>query len=162
VFVKMEQSEFDLIDPDTFTKLSEDACYRNHDITKAPLHNYCADCPNTPMELAGSEYQCPQCGQVRGDIESDQDHADTANPSIRRTTGASKGKYYTVNGDYTKTQRKFVHDQLLQNSMAWRGSAFPKDVLNAVADQYNMTQWAEEICSSWQHKGRNSRWFDLF
>ena len=127
--------EFKLIDESVF-----DSMLNPHDIETVSRLNYCQDCPDTPMILAGNEYQCPRCGQVQHEIEVAQDHDDTVSGSIRITTGSSRGRYYTNNGDYTKTQKKFILDQLIQNQSAFTGNAFPRDILHEVATKYNSIQ----------------------
>lgn len=128
--------EFKLVDEAVFTQLLENKLV---DEQVEKKYNYCPDCPDTPMVLSQNEYQCPQCGQVRG-YEEAKDHDDVAGGSVRITTGTSKGRYFTNNGDYAKTQKKFILEQLIQNQSAFTGNAFPRDVLNAVATQYNSIQ----------------------
>lgn len=109
-------------------------------------HNYCPDC-KVPMELSGSEYQCHACGLTqKNELEcnngnsSIKDHDDTVSSSIRITTGTNRGRFYNVQGDYTKTQRKAILTQLLQHQSRYTGPAFPLNVLNATATQYNRIQ----------------------
>lgn len=104
------------------------------------LSNYCTEC-KLPMELAGTEYLCPTCGVVEIiDVDSYKNHEDTVTGSLRITTGQNKGRFYNVTGDYTKTQRKMIHTQLIHHSSKYAGPAIPLNVLNATADQYNKIQ----------------------
>lgn len=102
--------------------------------------NYCQDCI-IPMILAGSDYQCSQCGRVRhfaGDICKDRD--DVTSSSIRIASGINKGRFYNISGDYARTQMKTIVDQLLQKHSAFTGMAFPLNILHAAATQYNRIQ----------------------
>ncbi len=104
-------------------------------------YNYCPDC-NQPMVLAGIEYQCESCGLtlINESPGGCKDHDETVSGSIKITTGANRGRYYNVTGDYTKTQRKMILDQLIRHSSSFAGPAFPQNILNAVANQYNLIQ----------------------
>jgi hypothetical protein len=103
-------------------------------------NNYCQDCPDTLMVPTATEYQCPLCGQVRYDVQAEKNTDDAVNNSIRVTTGSSKGRFYTVTGDYSKTQKKYILEQLYENHNLHNENAFPKEVLVLVADAYNMIQ----------------------
>jgi predicted RNA-binding Zn-ribbon protein involved in translation (DUF1610 family) len=128
--------QFTLVDESLFNQFSE----VRPEIADASQYNYCPDC-KIPMILAGSEYQCVQCGQVQQyAADSCKDHGETVSGSIRISTGANKGRFYNITGDYTKTQKKFILEQLLQNQSGFTGNAFPLNVLNAVATQYNTIQ----------------------
>ncbi|SIP85835.1 Putative TFIIB [Pacmanvirus A23] len=128
--------EFELIDENLFNKFTE-ARPDNVDETQ---YNYCPDC-KIPMTLAGSEYNCDMCGLTEQfAADGCKDHDETVSGSIRITTGSNKGRFYNITGDYTKTQKKFILDQLLQNQSNFTGMAFPMNVLNAAATQYNSIQ----------------------
>lgn len=104
-------------------------------------YNYCPDC-NIPMTLAGSDYQCSECGSVQAvNGNSYKNFDDIVNGSLRITTGANKGRLYNVAcGDYAKTQLRIILDQLMKNQSNFSGMAFPHNILFAAASQYNRIQ----------------------
>ncbi len=103
-------------------------------------HNYCSDC-QLPMELAGCEYSCPECGLTKFN-EPSTNKNDVAPATIRVSTGASRGRYYNVAGDYTKAQRAVIYKQLTNQATLtqYKGPAIPTNVLNSVATKYNILQ----------------------
>lgn len=128
--------QFNAIDEKLFNQLSE----VRPDDSITDQYNYCPDC-KVPMNLSGSEYHCDHCGLSQQYVaDGCKDHDETVSGSIRISTGANKGRFYNLTGDYTKTQKKFILEQLLQNQSGFTGNAFPLNVLNAVATQYNNIQ----------------------
>lgn len=129
-------TQFAMIDSKVFDQFSE----IKPDDSLVLQYNYCPDC-KIPMILAGSEYQCDHCGQVQQYVaDGCKDHDEAVTSSIRISTGPNKGRFYNVSGDYTRTQKKAILDQLLQNQTGFTGNAFPLNVLNEVASQYNKIQ----------------------
>ena len=130
--------QFQLLDDEIFNQLSEHRAAP--DIIDELQYNYCPNC-KIVMELSSSEYQCRACGLTKAnEFDMCKDHHETITSSIRITTGSNKGRFYNINGDYTKTQRKMVLDQLMQLATHYPGPAFPLNILNAVANQYNHIQ----------------------
>lgn len=133
--------QFQLMDQSTFDQITESKLISNLDEEiRSEKYNYCPDC-KIPMILSGSEYQCTECGRVQqfsGD--GPKNHDDIVSGSIRITTGANKGRFYNITGDYTKTQMKTILEQLLQNQSNYTGMAFQINVLTAAARQYNLIQ----------------------
>lgn len=128
--------ETDFVDEKIFNAFSE----VRPDESEVTQHNYCPDC-KIPMTLAGNEYQCNQCGQMQQYIvDAVKDTDEIVNSSIRISTGSNKGRFYNITGDYTKTQKKIVLDQLLRNQSNFKGNAFPINILNAAATLYNNIQ----------------------
>lgn len=129
------QFGFELVDEKLFDQFSD-----VKPTIEEVKYNYCPDC-NIPMILSGCEYQCGDCGQVQQfSPDSCKDHGEAVNGSIRITTGANKGRFYNITSDYSKTQKKLILDQLMANRSSFSGNAFPIDVLDAAATQYNMIQ----------------------
>jgi len=103
-------------------------------------YNYCPDC-QIPMVIAIIEYSCKSCGYTTiNDLGGYKDHGETVNGSLRITTGTNKGRFYNTTCDYTKTQRKMIITQLCKQQTKYTGPAFPMNVLNATATQYNQIQ----------------------
>jgi hypothetical protein len=127
----------DVIDIDTFDKFSQP----HLDIPQEITHlNYCDEC-EVPMELSGIEYHCKLCGYTqRNEIENTKDHDETVSTSIRITTGANRGRFHNNVGDYTKTQRKVILQQLLQQQSKFTGPPIQINILNATATRYNSIQ----------------------
>jgi len=129
-FGKIKMIEGDLLD-----KLSESSF-----VEETKKHNFCKDC-NSPMQLDGIKYHCGMCGRMRKSIvHGNRDRDNIVSGSIRITTGANKGRFYNITGDYTKTQMKIIVDQLAQNQSSYEGMSFPSNILNAAATQYNRIQ----------------------
>lgn len=104
--------------------------------------NCCPNC-NIPMLLEIYQYQCSECGIIVDNDSAashDDDHYNYNNSNIKIATGRNKGKYHNMGTDYSKTQKKTIRAQLLKNHAEYRGKAFPINILNAVADQYNNNQ----------------------
>jgi hypothetical protein len=103
--------------------------------------NYCPDC-NVPMTPSGtSEYVCNDCGRItQYTADGCKDHSEAVNTCIRICTGANKGRFYNINGDYDRTRKKIISDQLMQNQNNYSGNAFPINILKAAATQYNNIQ----------------------
>lgn len=106
----------------------------------SPQYNFCPDC-NRPMNIRELEYQCPDCARIIP-IAADlcKDHDETRSGNIKISTGAYKGKFYNINHDYSKTQKKLISDQLIHNNSAFVGRKFPRDILMLVALGYNNIQ----------------------
>lgn len=125
-----------MIDEELFSRLSEPAVCEDINVK----YNYCPNC-DTPMDLAGIEYQCRDCGLTKlNESDGNKDHDETVSGSIRITTGANRGRFYNVNGDYARTQKKMILDQLVSRQSKYSGPAFPMNILNATACQYNLIQ----------------------
>jgi len=130
----LDQFDFEPMDEDEFERLNERKFDNEIDF------NYCPECA-VPMTLSGCEYHCGICGRVAEYlVEVARERNDFGTNSIRIFTGANKGRFYNITNDYTKTQRKFILDQLKHNQSNYRGNSFPVDVLVAVADKYNVIQ----------------------
>jgi transcription initiation factor TFIIIB Brf1 subunit/transcription initiation factor TFIIB len=100
-------------------------------------YNYCPDC-KFPMELSNCEYQCKYCGlTVKNDMGDINKTRDSVSTVLR--AGKTRGKYYTVNNDYSRTQYNVIFRYLMQKLYASPG-AFPINILRAVAEQYNLIQ----------------------
>jgi len=92
------------------------------------------------MVLTLAEYNCTRCGKVIGATDSFVDHAEASPSMLRIGAGAHKGRFYNIAGDYTKTQRKLIEDQLMRNRSEFKHANIPDHVLSAVADKYNAIQ----------------------
>jgi transcription initiation factor TFIIIB Brf1 subunit/transcription initiation factor TFIIB len=112
---------FQLVDEEQFTLL-----FDRRNVVKSLPVDMCPDCPDTIMVINLSEYKCPVCGRTApADITS----ADIIKTNMRR-------RYC----DYSKSQRDNVAKMLHQNNADISSDKFQKDILDAVADQYNMIQ----------------------
>lgn len=134
----MDFSRFQLAAADVFAEFTD----KKPDVASLDCskYNYCPDCV-IPMGVSGSEYQCGECGRVtEGAGDQIIDHDETTSNGIRITTGANKGRFYNNTGDYCKTQKKFILDQLNLNQHKYNGLPFPQNILNSVAVQYNTIQ----------------------
>jgi hypothetical protein len=124
-----------------FTLIGEDAFDELIDVkpvsTSNISYNYCEDC-EIPMILSANEYLCSKCGQTK-EFHSPQSN-DVASGCIRVTTGANRGKYYNINSDYTKLQKKFIDDQLACRARAYTGKPIPVHILREVVIKYNTIQ----------------------
>lgn len=132
--------QFAQADESTFEKFVEIAV-ENQDVKKEEIkYNYCPDC-QIAMILAGSEYSCANCGQVKQFMaDSCSNHEETASGMICVASGSRKSRIYNISTDYTKTQKKFILEQLMQNRANFKGTAIPTNVLQAAATQYNTIQ----------------------
>lgn len=105
-------------------------------------YNFCPDC-RLPMCLDLAEYQCKECGLTMksesGEI-GNKIFEDIGNACIRITTGTNRGRFYNTPGDYSKTQRKVIAEQLARKAKEYIGPAFSQDVLAAATTQYNYIQ----------------------
>ena len=133
---------FDLIDDKLFEALSNPINIDELNIiNKNDIKYYkCPDCNDT-MESIGIDYQCKSCGlTVSNGTLSAHGTGDSNGGSIKVTTGASRGKYRNVNSNYSKTQKKNILSQLYYQQEQFTGAKFPRNVLNAAAEQYNLIQ----------------------
>ena len=129
----IHQEQFNLVPDDVFNQ------FDNPIVLALSKHNFCPEC-EIPMILAGSDYQCQECGLVQPFAESEKNHDDTVSGSIRISTGTNKGRFYNTTGDYTKIQMKIILDQLKANQATYVGANIPFNVLKAAATQYNRIQ----------------------
>jgi transcription initiation factor TFIIIB Brf1 subunit/transcription initiation factor TFIIB len=137
----MEPQTDGLISKDDFEKFmnAKFAETLEENLTEDTHANYCPDC-DIPMLKSGCDLNCPNCGLCQENETETIAHDETYTATIRIATGANKGRCYNTVSDYTKTQRKMIVDQLYQNSVAYKGPAFPVNVLAQAASQYNNIQ----------------------
>lgn len=135
IFNPQDFGQFKLVDDDLFNQLNEVKV-----LDDESKYNYCPDC-NIPMELSNNEFICPTCCLIQNFIaDSVKDHSESTSGNIRITTGTYKGKYYNVTSDYTRTQRKFIENQLMRNNSTYIGPAIAKDILIKASAGYNNIQ----------------------
>lgn len=139
---KISTEPFALLDDSLFDKLSNpiDMSGLGELENMDAVYNYCPDC-EILMDLSGNDYQCSNCGLTSSaESERGRDIEESSGGSIRITTGPNRGRFRNVNSDYSKTQKKNLLDQLLMRQSQYTGAKFPRNVLNAAADQYNRNQ----------------------
>lgn len=103
-------------------------------------HNHCPDCA-IPMEIAGVNYNCPQCGlSVVNETLGDAADTDDIGP-VRINTGSRS--IYNVGGSSSAMQRRAISAYLyaLERVSPVR---IPKNILESVINQYNSIQKATE------------------
>ncbi len=102
--------------------------------------NYCKDC-DIAMEMSGTEYHCAFCGYtLERDSECVKNHSESTSAAVRITIGANKGRFYNVNSDYTRAQKKVILLQMTTNQKNYKGAAIPYNVILNTANQYNAIQ----------------------
>lgn len=102
--------------------------------------NFCPDC-DVAMIISQSEYQCPNCGQLSQFIaDVGKEHEEGVSGNIKITSGSARGKIFTFNPDYSRTQHKYVLDQLKHNNNQYTGNKFSPKLLRMAADMYNHIQ----------------------
>lgn len=99
----------------------------------------CHSC-NVPMKLYGSDYNCPNCGLVEENNTTATPRESNGSSSIKISMNGRKSRIYSVTTDYSKTQKKQIFDQLVQNNNAYEGFKFSRDILSKVAIEYNNVQ----------------------
>lgn len=122
---------------DADTLLASLTQYRPKTISKQS--NICDDC-NAEMFLISDEYMCQFCGLIKCNELPSMIPSEASNNTLRISTGANKGKYYYVLGDYSKLQYKIVLDQLLSKYKENCQSNITLDVLISTATKYNNIQ----------------------
>lgn len=133
--IDFEFGDFKLVDDELFRSMSE--VQMEDDELK---YNYCPDC-KIPMTLSNNEHHCPACNLIRTfDADTVGDHGESTSGNIRITTGTYKGKFYNLNNDYARTQRKLIETQLLHNNAVTKGPAIARDILIKSAAGYNSIQ----------------------
>jgi hypothetical protein len=98
-----------------------------HTTMDLSMHNMCPDCPDTIMVIHLSEYKCPSCLRT-----------ESADITVAEVRSTMHGRFT----EYSKCQRDVVSKQLHWNNEKFGGigDKFQKDILETVADQYNMIQ----------------------
>lgn len=102
-------------------------------------YTYCPEC-RVPMQKAGSEYQCAQCARIVEGMGEAASHENASSSSIRRVGRNGQRRLYSVTSDYSKTQRKQILGQLINNNNAYTGPKFSRGILTTVATLYNTIQ----------------------
>ncbi len=128
-----EQINSDLLIADAdFDKL----CRAQYNITEESKYNYCPEC-KAPMEMLCNEYLCKYCGFIRSnDLDTSKISSGAACGTLRTSSGAC----YYFNGEYPKTQRRMILDELIRHQRLYTGPAIPPCAIVATADQYNLIQ----------------------
>jgi len=111
-------------------------------------HRICADC-NVALIISGSELSCPDCGMITAKGESGMDTT-ASTGTIKIATG--RGRYYNFSGDYSRTQKKAIEDQLNKNNNAMSENKLPKNIINNVASVYNVIQQMIVSCGGQEKK----------
>lgn len=132
------------IPDELFERMNENALLEKpQDIVETRDNSYCPDC-HIPMMLSNTDYQCNDCGRIQpADIITHRDLGDIGNANVRINTGSMRGMFYNTASDYTKTQMRIIMDQLTRNQLMYTnagGIAFPLNILQAAATQYNNIQ----------------------
>lgn len=131
--------DFALVDAATFEAFMMPA----DDAAEIP-DNYCPNC-SIPMEIAGSEYKCADCGFTDTKEEIvETDKSNTRNAVIKISTGAKRGRHYNVSSDYSRTQRQALTEQLMYRHAVSTALNIPINIIQAVVGEYNKIQ--QSIC----------------
>jgi hypothetical protein len=131
---------FSLLDSSLFDQLSNPIDVSEFSLQSFPSRNKCPDC-DMLMECSGMNLNCRFCGLTTVNEAFDERNADDiVSGSIKITTGASKGRYRNATSDYSKKQKKDITELLAYRQNQCPDIQISKDVLRAVADQYNLIQ----------------------
>ncbi len=121
-----------LVDADLFNAMADGRLDSNFASATQSQHNYCPDCPDTPLQLQNCEYKCPMCGRTES--------ADITGLDIKTLMGANTlGRFRSAEG-YIKTQKEAIMKLLKSNNETFIGDKFSPELLEEVASQYNIIQ----------------------
>jgi hypothetical protein len=139
----MDIGGMQMVNNDEFEQL-----LRNMNKVQEVDHRICVDC-NLALIVSGSELSCPSCGMVTTKGESGMDTT-AATGTIKIAN--SRGRYYNFSGDYSRTQRKVIEDQLNKNNNAINENKLPKNIITNVAAIYNTIQQMIVMCGGQEKK----------
>lgn len=111
----------------------------NRDVPVKLGCNICDVC-QVSMIHNKNEWCCPVCNIVKDYEDNVSDNEDSVAITIKRSVGMYKGRYYNMNVDYSKIQRKTIDALLKSYAGAYEGVPIPYDLLQETADIYNSIQ----------------------
>lgn len=100
-------------------------------------HNMCPDC-HIGMEIVDTEYRCPQCGMIRDYLG--EPYEKSAHGCVKVKIGNKYKKYRSLDGDTTKSQLKYLMDDLTLRQASNPKLMVPMDALQHAAARYNSLQ----------------------